>query len=638
MYIPDNGNKRIRKVNTTGIISTYAGTGNFGYGGDGGQATSADLQYPWAIDIDNGGNLYIGDGGANVVRKVATNGIITTYAGNGVYGNTGDGGLATLAEIGSIAGVSVDASGNLFISVREYFNVIRKVTNCLTASITQQPINVNLCNSGNAIFSVNAVNSTGYQWQLYDGIGWTTLTDNSIYSGSLTNTLLISGASTSMNNFQYRCILSNGCGSIFSAAALLLVNTPANPVITITTPSTSVCAATSVLFSASVQNGGSSPIYQWKKNGVNVGANGNTYNDNSLVNGDIITCSITSSLSCVTSSIVTSSPIVISVTQQVSPSITITSSATSVCRNASVTFTASSLNGGSIPIYQWKKNGIPVGSNNNVYLDNNLTNEDVITCILTSSTNCITVNQATSNSLTIIVHPDPVVVLDKTNSLCDGSSRILDAGAFSSYLWNTGSTNRTITINNIGLYSVTVTDINGCTGTDFINITTLLPSPKGFLPGDTSICSHDNLLLRPISTFQTYLWNTGSNSYSLNITQPGQYWLQGKNNDGCTGIDTILVFPKDCLKDFFMPTAFTPNNDGKNDAIKPILPGNVKQYRFNIYNRWGQLIFQTTDLSKRWDGTYKGLNQNGNIFVWMCTYQFENEPPQNKKGTFVLIR
>jgi gliding motility-associated-like protein len=291
-----------------------------------------------------------------------------------------------------------------------------------------------------------------------------------------------------------------------------------------------------------------------------------------------------------------------------------------------------------MPIYQWKKNGIPVGANGTVYSDNNFTNGDVITCILTSNSNCVTVNQATSNSLTIIVHPDPVVVLDKTNSLCDGSSRILDAGAFSSYLWNTGSTNRTITINNIGLYSVTVTDINGCTGTDFTNITTILPSPKGFLPRDTSICSYGNLLLRPSSTFQNYLWNTGSNSYSINITQPGQYWLQGKNYDGCTGIDTILVFTKDCLKGFFIPTAFTPNNDGKNDIIKPILFGNVKQYRFSIYNRWGQLIFQTTDLSKGWDGTYKGLNQDGNVFAWMCTYQFENESLQNKKGTFVLIR
>lgn len=87
-----------------------------------------------------------------------------------------------------------------------------------------------------------------------------------------------------------------------------------------------------------------------------------------------------------------------------------------------------------------------------------------------------------------------------------------------------------------------------------------------------------------------------------------------------------------------MPTAFTPNNDGKNDIIKPILLGKVRQYLFKIYNRWGQLIFQTTDLSNGWNGTFKGLNQDGNVFIWMCTYQFENELTQNKKGTFILIR
>ena len=138
--------------------------------------------------------------------------------------------------------------------------------------------------------------------------------------------------------------------------------------------------------------------------------------------------------------------------------------------------------------------------------------------------------------------------------------------------------------------------------------------------------------------FQSYLWNTGSNNSSITITQPGQYWLKVKNNVGCIGLDTIVVLPKNCLKGFFMPTAFTPNNDGKNDIMKPILLGNVKEYRFYIYNRWGQLIFQTIDLSKGWNGTYQGLNQDGNVFVWVCTYQFENEPVQNKKGTFVLIR
>lgn len=728
MYIPDNGYSRIRKVNTAGIISTFAGSGNFGYAGDGGQAVAADFQYPWTIDIDNSGNLYIGDAGANVVRKVAPNGIITTYAGNGTYGYTGDGGLATAAEIGTISSISVDPGGNLFISVREYFNVIRKVTNCLTASIIQQPVTVNLCNAGNAIFTVNATNATGYQWQMNSGTGWNNLSSNSIYSGTLTDSLKITGASTSMNNFQYRCVLSNGCGSIFSSPASLLVNAPAIPAIVITTPTTDICMGTTVLFSATVQNEGPSPMYQWKKNGINVGANSNSYSDNTLatgdivsctllsnaacvtgnaassnsivmsvtnpltpgitivgsannicfgtpitfsasvinggdapvltwykngivqsinsptytdnllLNGDTIICSVTSSLSCVPYSSAISLPIVMSVTQPVSPVVTITASANAICRNTTVTYTASSLNAGNSPIFQWKKNGIQVGVNSNTYLDSTLVHGDVISCVLTSNATCVSTKQVTSNSLPITVYSDPIVILDKNSSLCEGSSRTLNAGAFSTYRWNTGSNDRSITIDKIGLYSVTVTDNNGCTGTDSVNISTLLPSPKDFLPKDTSICSYGDISLRPTTTYRSYQWSTGSNSNSITITQSGQYWLQVRNNDGCSGSDTIHVEPKECLKGFFMPDAFTPNNDGKNDRIKPILLGNVKQYHFSIYNRWGQLVFQTTDIFKAWDGNFMGAKQSGNVFVWLCTYQFENEPTQNKKGTIVMIR
>ena len=87
-----------------------------------------------------------------------------------------------------------------------------------------------------------------------------------------------------------------------------------------------------------------------------------------------------------------------------------------------------------------------------------------------------------------------------------------------------------------------------------------------------------------------------------------------------------------------MPTGFTPNTDGKNDLLKPILLGDVVQYKFWIYNRWGELVFETTDLNRGWNGTYKGLPQNSGVFVWMCQYQFEGETPKQEKGTAVLIR
>ena len=125
---------------------------------------------------------------------------------------------------------------------------------------------------------------------------------------------------------------------------------------------------------------------------------------------------------------------------------------------------------------------------------------------------------------------------------------------------------------------------------------------------------------------------------SITIKQPGDYWLQVKDQQGCYGKDTIVVNPKDCLKGFYMPTGFTPNGDGKNDLLRPLLFGNVIQYQFIIFNRWGEEVFTSTDKSKGWNGNYKGLAQNSGIFVWMCTYKFEGEETKKESGTCVLIR
>lgn len=89
---------------------------------------------------------------------------------------------------------------------------------------------------------------------------------------------------------------------------------------------------------------------------------------------------------------------------------------------------------------------------------------------------------------------------------------------------------------------------------------------------------------------------------------------------------------------FFTPSAFTPNQDGKNDFFKPFISGNIKHFELFIYNRWGQVVFHTRDATKGWDGKYLGKEQDNNIFIWQCAYQFEGEPVRRKKGTVVLIK
>ena len=126
LYIADGDNNRIRKVNSSGNISTVAGTGTAGFSGDGGAATSAQLDNPYVVALDGAGNLYIADGGNHRIRKVNSAGVISTVAGSGAQGFGGDGGAATAALLNFPIDVAPDALGNLYIA--EWVNNrIRKV-------------------------------------------------------------------------------------------------------------------------------------------------------------------------------------------------------------------------------------------------------------------------------------------------------------------------------------------------------------------------------------------------------------------------------------------------------------------------------------------------------------------------------
>ena len=130
VYIADQFNQRIRKVTTDGIITTIAGNGSAGPGGDGGPALAASLNYPGGITVDAAGNLYFNDDLNYRTRRIATNGIITTVAGTGAPGFSGDGGAATAAALNGNFGVTLDLAGNLYIAdsinnrIREVFGAV----------------------------------------------------------------------------------------------------------------------------------------------------------------------------------------------------------------------------------------------------------------------------------------------------------------------------------------------------------------------------------------------------------------------------------------------------------------------------------------------------------------------------------
>ena len=124
---------RIRKVDFSGVITTLAGTSDYGFSGDGGPAVSAQLWSPTAVAADSSGNIYIADSGNDRVRKVDGSGTITTFAGNGFRIFSGDGGPAASASVYSPNGIAVDASGNVFIADTSHYRV-RKVNAAGTIS------------------------------------------------------------------------------------------------------------------------------------------------------------------------------------------------------------------------------------------------------------------------------------------------------------------------------------------------------------------------------------------------------------------------------------------------------------------------------------------------------------------------
>ena len=117
LYIVDRGNNRIRMMNTAGMITTIAGTGISSYSGDGGMATDADIKSPTTLLMDNEGNIFFGDIHSYVVRRISTSGIISTIAGTGQYGYNGDNIPSTDAQLNTPVSLAIDARGDIYIYI-----------------------------------------------------------------------------------------------------------------------------------------------------------------------------------------------------------------------------------------------------------------------------------------------------------------------------------------------------------------------------------------------------------------------------------------------------------------------------------------------------------------------------------------
>ncbi len=221
------------------------------------------------------------------------------------------------------------------------------------------------------------------------------------------------------------------------------------------------------------------------------------------------------------------------------------------------------------------------------------------------------------------------VNLGNDSSLCPGQTILLDAtqpGA--SYLWQDGSTDSIYIVTTSGNYHVTVT-ISICNAADTISVI-YYPLPFVNFGADTVKCPDDELILNAQNTASTYLWHNSSyisgyqyTTPSISITDSATYWVD-VTNVCATATDTIHVGFKICDCHIFVPTAFTPNGDEMNDVFQPKFICDFIDYDFRIFNRWGELIYSTTDQTEGWDGTFHGFKENTGVFVWVLLYKYND--------------
>lgn len=166
----------------------------------------------------------------------------------------------------------------------------------------------------------------------------------------------------------------------------------------------------------------------------------------------------------------------------------------------------------------------------------------------------------------------------------------------------------------------------------------VVPPPKPALKINTDapeICGSTSIIVSTDSFYHDYLWNDNSKNQNLQVTKPGVYWVEVTDSNNCIGKDSIQIYS--CEK-LVAPNAFTPNGDGINDLFKVHITGPVMNFKLAIYNRWGQMVFQSSDPGKGWDGTANGIPQPDDGYVWNCHFQLSKSKMEDKSGTVVLIR
>jgi gliding motility-associated-like protein len=288
------------------------------------------------------------------------------------------------------------------------------------------------------------------------------------------------------------------------------------------------------------------------------------------------------------------------------------------------------------------------GNNNYSYTWNTVPSQQTaILSNLSTNTYSVTItapNSCEASSSIALVNPTKITVqstpIASTCNLSNGSINTIANGGASAYVyqWSNGQSSQNLTNLSAGSYHLQITDANGCNANDSNIIVANNTVPVSvFLGDDQKICTGKTLLLQP-GSYAGYLWQDNSTASNYQVSNSGTYSVQVTNTEGCKAIDEINIVVDEC-KGVFFPTAFTPNNDRINDYFGPIGDlASLKDFSLFIFNRWGQMVFESHNPYQKWNGKYKGKLVTMEVLVWKSTYKLYSASVTEKKGTIIAIQ
>jgi gliding motility-associated-like protein len=234
--------------------------------------------------------------------------------------------------------------------------------------------------------------------------------------------------------------------------------------------------------------------------------------------------------------------------------------------------------------------------------------------------------------------PGPTVFLGVDTMICEGKKLLLKSRiSNASYLWSNGSTSPDLLVTGAGTYKLKVVK-DGCESSDEIRIDFLRQPAIRFVK-DSLLCDGSQLELNAYFDQSSYKWQDGSVQPTFIVNKPGTYSVQVANQCGVTMASTLIRYNK-CECKLFIANAFTPNMDGRNDILRPIIQcASMSHFSFKIYNRFGEEVFFTDKLQQGWDGTIKGNLQPSGTYIWTLEYNdLFTQKSVRQKGSIALIR